>query len=521
MITHFPKAFKPRDIQIKAISAIENAIKSGKKFIVLESPVGTGKSQAAMTVSNWSGDAFCIMPRKGLQEQYRSTFDGDVRLVTGRASLPCTYGDSIKNKKVIQLIKSGGQVRAPQISDSCSTAPCMNVRPPRRKQILEECAASGACPYGTMIEEACKHEVVVANNHSFFYSAQNGNLPKRKVLVIDEAHSIQPLLRELLKVNFIIYRKVTETDLIGLKTPQQFVNWLKFDEQFLTLPNDKREEYLAKLEKFEKSGESVYGKQAIVKIVVERAKTTLEFTPAYIGGAAHNFFFDYADIVVLMSGTVYDIMQFANPLGLKVEDVSYTRLPSDFPSKNRPVVKPRVADLDLSHKAWDTNIHRAIAEVRKIMQHHGHVKGLIHAPNYRIAQQLNLYLADTRRVMTHNSENFQEQLEKFYASKEPTVFISPSVREGVDFSDDRARFQLILRPPYPPVDDPYNKWLISQGRWDLYYRAALIDFGQMVGRIVRSKEDFGVTYLISSTFIQFLGKIWNQLPQWQKDAFVD
>jgi Rad3-related DNA helicase len=520
MISKFPKNFTPREIQVKAIMAIDAAVKAGKKFIVLEAPVGCGKSQISMTVSNWSQDAYCIMPRKNLQAQYQQTFEGDVRLVSGRASQPCTYGDPVLNKKVIPLIKSGGHVAHPELSKSCATAPCMNVRPPKRKQVLDDCSQSGACPYATMLEEACKHDVIVANNHSFFYGGANGNLPKRKVLVIDEAHSLLPMLRDMMKVSFIIYRNVLETDLIGLKTPQQFVNWLKFDEQFLTLPNDKREEYLAKLEKFEKSGEAVFGKQAIVKVIQDRSKTTFEFTPSYVGGAAHSFFFDYADIVVLMSGTIYDVAQFCNPLGLKLEDASYTRLASDFPAANRPVVRPRNKTLDLSHKGWDINVAQAVATVKSIMTHHKGDKGLIHAPNYRLAQQLYTMLYDTGRVVTHTPENFTQQLQMFYASKEPLVLISPSVREGVDFSHSRARFQCLMRPPYAPADDPYNKWLIHNGRWDLYYRQALIEFGQILGRPVRSKEDFGTSYLISSTFDKFLTKIWSQLPQWQRDAFV-
>jgi Rad3-related DNA helicase len=130
-------------------------------------------------------------------------------------------------------------------------------------------------------------------------------------------------------------------------------------------------------------------------------------------------------------------------------------------------------------------------------------------------------LADTGRVLSHTSDDFTEKLQAFYDSDKPLVFISPSVREGVDFKDDLARFQCIIRPPYAPATDPYFKWLISNGRWDLYYRQAAVEFGQMLGRPVRHKGDHGVTYLISSTFGPFLEKISNQLPTWQKAAFVN
>lgn len=520
MITHFPKNQTPWAIQIEAINAIESAIKAGYTRIAVESPVASGKSATSMCVANWSKSAYVSMPRKSLQHQYRNTFDGDVRLVQGRASMPCTFGDRIKNEKIIHLLKTGGHIRTPELSKSCSTAPCMNCRTPKRTQVLQECSQSGQCPYTAMIEFACQHSVVVANNHSLFFGAQAGNLPKRKVLILDEAHQIESFLREQLKVTFTINRAITETDMIGMKTPQQFVDWFKQDAQFFTIANDRREEYLAKLEKFEAAGSGVYGKDAIVKVLVEKTKTTFEFTPAYVGGAAHTFFFDYADIVVFLSGTIGAIETFANPLGIKTSEISYTRLKSEIPAASRPVVMPRLADCDLSHKGWEINLPQAIQEIKRIMQHHKNHKGVVQAPSYRAAQQLSMMLADTGRVMTHTSENFADRLQAFYDSGEPKIFISPSIREGVDLKDDLARFQIILRPPYPPATEPYFKWLIANRRWDVYYKCATVEFGQMLGRPVRHRFDSGISYLISSTFKPFITKIWNQLPQWQKDAFV-
>ena len=520
MITHFPPAFQPRAGQHKAVEAIERAIESGKRFVVVEAPVGLGKSQVAATVGNWSGSAYVTMPRKSLQGQYRDTFEGDVRLVKGRASMPCTFNKPELNRKVIQWISTGQNIPQPELHHSCSTAPCQGVRQPTKTKVLEECAVSGQCPYQAMIDEACKHKVVVTNHHALFFGGQNGNLPKRRVLVIDEAHTLEPLLRDLMTVQFTVYRKVVETELIGMQSPAHFADFLKRDEQFRTVPRDGQEGYLARLEKFERGGESVYGKQAIVKVVPERNKTTFEFIPAYVGNAAHSFFFDLADIVVFMTGTVYGVDIFLKGLGIKTIDSSFTRLDSDFPPENRPVVRPRKAGLDLSHKHIDDNFDAAVAEIKRLMVHHKDHKGLIHAPNYKLAVRLSQALQESGRVMTHGTEDFLKKLQAFYDSDEPKVFISPSVREGVDFSGDKARWQVILRPPYPPAMEPYYKSLMAQNRWNEYYRLAAIDFGQMLGRIVRSSDDCGVTYLLSNTFDAFLSKTWVLYPDWLKKGFV-
>ncbi len=520
MISHFPKNQTPWAIQIKTVEAIEQAIKSNFRYICIEAPVASGKSSSAITVANWSESAYVVMPRKQLQGQYRDTFEGDVRLVKGRASVPCTFNNPEKNKKVIAAIKEGKHIHQPAPHESCASAPCQNCRQPKRKQVLEECEKSGACPYTAMISEACRHHVVIANNHAFFFMAQNGSLPKRKVLVLDECHGLHVMLRDMLTMKFTINRRVLETELVGIKTPQQFVNWLKLDEQFLTIKNDGRESYLARLEKFETAGEAVYGKQAIVQVHIDKDKTSLEFIPAYVGSAAHTFFFDYADIIVFLSGTIGKIEDFARPLGIKPEEVSYKRLVSEIPATNRPVVLPRLKNCDLSHKGWETNLPVAIEEIKRILHHHKDVKCAIQAPSYRTAEVLLTALQSTGRMIGHTSDNFTTQLQTFYESPKPLVFISPSIREGVDMKNDLCRAQIIIRPPYAPITDPYYRWLISNGRWDLYYRAAAIEFLQMLGRPVRSKDDFGVTYLISSTFVPFLDKISGQLPAWVKESFV-
>jgi len=393
----------------------------------------------------------------------------------------------------------------------------MNVRPPRRKQILEECLANGLCPYSVMLDEACKHHLVVANLHAFYFGALNGNLPKRKVLIIDECHTLEDMLRSQLTIQFTVYRQIKEHELIGLKTPQEFASFLKDDKQYLTIPQDGKESYLERLERFEQSGETVYGKQAVVKLVQDTRKTVFEFIPVYVGNAAHNFFFQYADTVVLMSGTI-DKAQLAR-LGIPADGMAYRRFDSDFPAENRPVVRPRNKSLDLSHKHFDDNFDQCVKDIRGLMKHHHNQRGLIHAPNYRIAMQLATALADTGRVVVHTSDDFAVRLEAFYKSSKPLVFISPSVREGVDFAGDKARWQVILRPPYAPAGDPYIKYLMAHNLWHVYTGMAVKDFQQMLGRIVRSKTDSGVTYLMSSTFDAFLSKTWGMYPEWLRKGF--
>ena len=61
----------PRPKQTAIIRAIDGAIQNGAKTILLESPVGSGKSAIAMTLAKYRGDSHTITTQKALQGQYR------------------------------------------------------------------------------------------------------------------------------------------------------------------------------------------------------------------------------------------------------------------------------------------------------------------------------------------------------------------------------------------------------------------------------------------------------------------
>jgi Rad3-related DNA helicase len=92
-------------------------------------------------------------------------------------------------------------------------------------------------------------------------------------------------------------------------------------------------------------------------------------------------------------------------------------------------------------------------------------------------------------------------------------------QEGVDFKGDRARFQIIVRIPYPATS---SKFMTSQveGNFPWYNFQSLIVFGQQIGRINRSEDDFGATFLVDDRFNRYVSRNSSYLPGWVKEAFV-
>jgi len=109
------------------------------------------------------------------------------------------------------------------------------------------------------------------------------------------------------------------------------------------------------------------------------------------------------------------------------------------------------------------------------------------------------------------------KLEEFYKASGNRVFLSPNCSQGVDFKQDRARFQIILRVPYLNTQDPFLAYKVAND-FPWYNHQALVTFGQQIGRVNRSEDDFGVTILVDDRFPKFIKKNSLYLPKWVKDS---
>lgn len=523
----------PRNSQKAVIVEIDKAFQSGKRIVILEAPVGSGKSAVAMTFARKYKDSHIITPRKSLQDQYFEDFSEDVVLMKGRNAYPCTK-DAMRGAyiKVIQAVQRG-QVKQPRKDEpNCATAPCRN-----SEAVWKACvAAKGDCPFSVAINVAQQHHTVVHNIHSFVFQTNfSERFEKRSLMVIDEAHEVEDVLRGFITKKFNLPHTVRPEDIPNCETIDEWCDYFsrpeflpevtelerqrkQNDENFLT----NLERYMATVEVLRSNSEH-YGKDFTMRRtpVFGGARiigNNFEFIPHSLGNAANRYLFAYADKVLLMSGTIYDKDQYCRYLGINPEEAYFIRVPSTFPIANRPIYMKPDYQVDTSHANWNDNVEEVCEKIKKIMGIFKDVKGLIHVPSYEAAQEIARGLAD-ERIVIHEKHDFQERLQYFFESSEPLVFISPVCQQGVDFKQDRARFQVIVRIPYMNTSDEFvNKKVQDDFQW--YNYKALVVFGQQIGRVNRSENDFGVTFLLDSRFNKFVAKNSKKLPKWLRDAIV-
>jgi Rad3-related DNA helicase len=92
--------------------------------------------------------------------------------------------------------------------------------------------------------------------------------------------------------------------------------------------------------------------------------------------------------------------------------------------------------------------------------------------------------------------------------------------EGVDLRDDLARFQILMKVPYPSLGDKLVRKRMH--RWNWWYPMQTVKtIVQAVGRAIRSETDHAVTYILDSDWRRFYGQNKELFPEAFKVAIKE
>jgi len=538
ILGHFPMKWEPRLAQTKALDFIERMVTQGCTDIVIEAPTGSGKSAVGAACCYWAADwppqameqggfatpgGYYLVTQKQLQTQISEDVDScfkrrDFSSLWSAASYEC---DGLKNCQL------GLRAQKTQCSG--------------RK--------SKTCPY--MLERARFNSAFFAlTNYPFFMTERVfvGNLAKRNVMVLDECHTIEKQLLKFGEVE-ITDKLLREWDIRGMPVPEiddknEFSNWL--EHRYLPKIKSQLETYV---EMAKAAGDDL--DDAVTKRItaLENQEHKIEACICGVRQAPQNWVYwcdqterdgnaayckpldatPYMDI--LKSGSLVRIYMSAYPgskdvfcraLGLNPDEVAWQRLGSGFPKENRPVIMGLVGSM--SRRNQQATLPPLLRVVDKILTKHQDEKGIIHCNSYELGQKINDHLRvshSARQVLFPRKADEREELYNIHRSKTsgPTVILSPSMTEGFDFKDDSARWQIIAKIPYPYLGDRQvaAKKEQSQEWYDLQTVTTIV---QAAGRVCRSEDDWGVTYILDDDFRILWERRRNMFPGWFKEAIV-
>lgn len=530
---HYPIKYIPKPYQIDALDFIKKSIMSGNKYILLNLPTGTGKSFIISAMfSNWyknyvnkSAKFDILTNSKILQDQYLKDFDF-INVYKGKSNYYCNL-----------------------YSCQCDVGKdlCKDKKPP---------CTNTTCPYDMAKNKWMGGDIGLTNFHLFTTLAlyQKNMLDSRaaNVLIIDESHDFESTFSGFLstKVSAKTLKKcgfdgkeiesLDDRYISKIKTIEKYLEFVErklvpeleqkillFEGKVSTAQKKQKilyTEYIqniqSKLESFTHLFKSYENNPNNIVLDINKSNSDKMYSGVELT-SQHIFIYEYIndyvwkkyDHVIFMSASILDKQLFSFINGLDDKLTTYYEIPTPFDVNNRKIYYLKVGKMNYTNK--QDAFKAMIPWIKKILEKYSNKRGIIHTTNYEIAEWVKENITDSR-LLFHNNENRNDILEKHLTGLEPTVLVSPSMMSGIDLKDDLARFQIILKVPYPNISSNMIKGR-QKANPNWYSLKTAMDLIQTYGRAVRSTKDYADTFILDENFSDVLR--YNQyLPKYFIDA---
>lgn len=539
LISSFPTGFTPTERQVYLLAEIDAAFKSGKKFVICCAPTGSGKSFISKTLGNSSrapsqkivdlvtsykaykqeqgGDylyseeylseptfgSYALTITRALQDQYVDLFE-DTSSLKGKSNYQCEVDPNV----------------------DVETAPCVLT-----PSLRDECWSKNLCPYYNARNSAVLNKFSTLNYKMFLSLPEH--IKQRQYIICDEASELED---EFVK-HFSVFIDPDKLAKLGLTVPLLYSTDSAKMFEWLNATTATVADYVADLLEEWRSNKSgkikMHDKRklnyftslkasltliqktwATCEYICQREGKTVKLTPLRVNTLT-SYVFGHADRVLLMSATIVDHKNFAKTLG--ITDYKYIEVDSVFDSAKAPI------HISRSYKLNRANLDKCLPliakQIKEICDSHGKDKGIIHTHTLQITKFLQGRLQGERYLFRDSEYNNQDILDEHMCSPKSTVLVSPSMTFGVDLKDDLARFQIIVKAGYLPLNDNRIKRLFEEDP-DWYTDRMLINLVQACGRGIRSKDDHCVTYILDGGIYDAILRNKNKLPKYFLDRFV-
>jgi ATP-dependent DNA helicase DinG len=204
---------------------------------------------------------------------------------------------------------------------------------------------------------------------------------------------------------------------------------------------------------------------------------------------------------VFMSATIGDPKSYMEIMG--IENAKFIRIDNEFNYDKSPVVF--VNRHRLTYKTKEQNLPKVMEILDKILMKHRGQRGIIHTGSYAFSKHIMENSEFHLRMINYSGSKEKKEALKNFNQIDDSILVGPSILEGLDLKDDTSRFQVFFKMPYPNLSDPLVKAKLNLGgSW--YDWKTSNHIMQGVGRSIRSKDDWAVTYIIDASFGNLLHK---------------
>lgn len=488
-------------------SALKAFFEKGYDNVLIDAPTGFGKSITNYIIAMNFEDAWYTTPQVILLDQLENDKMieklGGIAIIKGRDKYLCPI--LAKQAKISDLFETTDEEGVkPKYEYSCASAPCVS----RKKFNCPE-----ICPYLVAKEKAQNSKISGMSFAFMILTRRVESWGKRHLLIVDEGDDIEGWATDFGTLTFrtpesfeSIYDVVywAKSKLSRIRQEISFYENASFLTPQLMKKLDNLRKTESKLELFLETAESNPNNWTFRK-----SGAKLEVKPIFPDTILNRTVWNRGEKRLITSGTIINAELFKKFVGLPGKTL-YLRVPHTFPVENRKIIYSPVGKMTKEER--NNTYQPLVDKIAEIVEkHEGNI--LIHAHSYEIAQEIAKRLEVNRKVIIHDSKNRDEKLKEFLNSKN-AVFISVGFSRGLDLKYDLCRCQIITKVPYPDITDIRVKeiWIKRKNwRWARYQ--AIKNIVQASGRIVRAPDDYGITYILDSSF-EHLFKFKKEFPDW-------
>jgi Rad3-related DNA helicase len=516
----------PRKQQVQALEWF--LANQDKKYFFLELPVGTGKSYVGLSIAkilaNRPGGgygSYVLTPQRILQEQYEQTAREHVISLYGKSNYPC---------------------------DSKNTTCDIG-------SLIEEpsCKDCGTCPHQQAFAtaQATRNNLVLNYALALTLFSYVPQFTKRNVMVFDECHNLERFLIEFGSPSISKRRCDKAKVLLPVgNEPRTIIDWIASHykpgiQRYINELEDIESEIATRGSNLSQADKIVLRELAsysdhlneinrLLKLsadwayfstqyVLTRDNQSIMFKPLKANKQFQTICEPKAEKFVFMSATILDHQLMCENLGIDPSETAFLSVDSEFPVENRPVFYLPQMKMNFKWNEPENKSGRAslLNTIDDLLSEHKSDSGIIHAGNFQISDWLVANIkSKTHQIFHHNPTpgmkvDRNKVIQSFMECTSPAILISPSITEGLDLKDDLSRFAVIVKVPYKNLQDAWIKRRMEMSsKW--YQLLAITDIIQGCGRVVRSADDWGVTYILDESWGYLFNMTSRYIPKWWK-----
>ena len=509
-----------RGTQEQALSDVRDAFAAGNDVVLVRAPTGSGKSLLARAIAGCADEVDEVAPKAAAGAYY----------TTPQVSqLDDVEGDDLLDDLAIIRGKSNYDCILPGETETpVDRAPCM-------RESGYDCSIQHRCPYFSDRSIASNRSIAAMTLAYFMQTAGSEVFRKRDVCVIDEAHGLAEWAEmyatvELSPDSVPIWDDLKVPDVDGdVDRAARFADRVRetatrrkddlLVEDELTpaeaAERDRLQELISELGWFV---DDYRDRDSATEWLVDQPDGA--GGPATVKPMNPEKYLNYTvwergNKFALLSATMLDKDAFCRGVGLDPSRVALVDVPHTFPVENRPLYDVTQGKMTYEHR--DDTIPKLARTIVQLMGRHPDEKGLVHCHSYAIQERLHEHLRDLGvgdRLRVHDTDDRDAELDVWKARSDPEVFLSVKMEEALDLEGDRCRWQVLCKAPYLNTGDSRVAHRLEEGQWAWYYRAALRTVIQACGRVVRSPDDVGHTYVADASLLDLFERARTDMPDW-------